>query len=231
MRHAFLFLFLIITLFSCAENEAVSKKLEKYKITADLLTRNLKDSDAEHFFQLKSTVVNGDEVKTLESSFDPTRDIGERWNLLSVNGTDPTDADHREFDRSHNTKRKAINGQVDQKSWGIEKEDQDSLIISFKYDKKSLPKKYAFLGDCQGLAYFNKISGRLEKAEFVNEKPLKIKFLSVSSLDMVVHFEFFQEEGHYLIKSEELDMEVKMFGQLLPVKENNEYINYRKVDL
>ncbi len=47
---------------------------------------------------------------------------------------------------------------------------------------------------------------------------------------MVVHFEFYEKEGHYLIKSEELDMEVKLLGQLLPIKENNEYINYRKVD-
>ncbi len=200
MKHAFLSVFLISTLFSCAENEAVSKKLEKYKITADLLTRNLKDADAEHFFHLKSTLVNGEEVKILESTFDPTRDIGERWNLVSVDGAGPSAADHREFDRTHNTKR------------------------------KSLPKKYSFLGDCQGLAYFNKQTERLEKAEFVNKKPVKIKFLNVSSLDMVVHFEFYEEEGHYLIKSEELDMEVKLLGQLLPIKENNEYINYRKVD-
>ena len=230
MKHVCLLVFLISTLSSCAENEAASEKLEKYKITADLLTRNLRDADAEHFFQLKSTLINGEEVKTVESTFDPTRDIGERWNLVSVNGSGPTAADHKEFDRAHNTKRKAINGRVNHKSWGIEKDDEDSLIIRFKYDKKSLPKKYSFLGDCQGLAYFNRTTERLEKAEFVNEKPIKIKFLNVGKLDMVVHYEFHEEEGHYLIKSEELDMEVNLLGQLLPVKEHNEYINYRKVD-
>jgi len=68
-----------------------------------------------------------------------------------------------------------VNGEIDENAWGIEKDDNEFLVIKFKYDKTTLPKKYAFLGDCKGLAYFNKKTLRLEKAEFVNEQPLKIK--------------------------------------------------------
>jgi len=93
-----------------------------------------------------------------------------------------------------------------------------------------LPHKYAFLEDCKGLAYYNKQTGHLEKAEFVNDKPIKIKLLNVSRLDMIVYFEYQEEEGHYLIKSEELDMDISLFGQEVLIREYNEYSNYRFVD-
>jgi len=229
MKFAFPLLLLFALLAGCDTNEKVLHELSKHNITGELLTRNLKDADALHAFTLKSVMVNGDEKKVTESTFDPKKEIGQRWTLVSVDGESPTPADHREFDRTHNTKRRDINGEVDKNSWEIIKNDEDSLIISFRYDKRSLPHKYAFLGECRGIAFFNKQTGHLEKAEFVNEKPLKIKLLNVHRLDMIVYFEYQEEEGHYLIKSEELDMDVSLLGQLVPIRENNDYFNYQLV--
>ena len=77
-----------------------------------------------------------------------------------------------------------MNGEIDENAWGIEKDDGEFLVIKFKYDKTSLPKKYAFLGDCKGLAYF--------------------------------------------IQKEDMDMEVKLLGQLVTIQEINEFSNYNK---
>lgn len=229
-RSAFLLLTLMAFISACTTNEEVLRELENHKITGELLTHNLRDADARHYFELKSVMINGEEKSITESTFDPTKEIGKRWTLVSVDGNTPTDQEQKDFDKTHNTKRKDINGRVDKKSWGIEKNNKDSLIFSFRFDKQSLPHKYAFLEECKGLAYYNKQTGRLEKAEFVNEKPIKIKLLNVSRLDMIVYFEYREEEGNYLIRSEELDMDVSLFGQEVLIRENNEYSNYRLVD-
>lgn len=230
MRQALLLIVITASLTSCTQKEDVKKKFNEYQLSAKFLTTNLKDADAEHYFDLKTTIVNGAETKIVESTFDPLKNIGERWNLVSVDGNSPTDKDHREFDKHHNTTQEGVNGQIDASSWNIEKDDDAYLVLSFRHDKKSLPRKFSFLGDCKGLAYYNKKTERLEKTEFVNEKPLKIKVFNVISLDMVVHYEFNHEEAVYLIHTEELDMEVKLLGQMVPIKEINEYGNYNKVE-
>lgn len=229
MKHI-LYLFLIgCSLSLHAQAEEIRKKLEAYQVSGELLTINLKDADAEHYFDLSSSTDNGGEIRTVESTFDPSKKVGQRWILKMVNGENPSGREIRDFDKLHNTKKQDINGKVDERSWEIIKDDADSLILGFKYAKKTLPKKYDFLGDCKGRAHFNKNTGHLEKAEFVNEKELKISVFNVNSLDMLVHYKFHEDEGVYLIHKEILDMEVKLLGQLVSIREHNKYQNYRKI--
>jgi hypothetical protein len=229
LKHILLLFLISSTFFLHAQTDEIKKKLDAYRVSGELLTINLKDADAEHYFELSSSTNNGGEISTLESTFDPSKKIGQRWILKSVNGENPSGKEIRDFDKVHNTKKQDINGRVDERSWEIVKDDADSLILGFKYAKKTLPKKYDFLGDCQGLAYFNKKTGHLEKAEFVNDKPLKISLFNVINLDMLVLYKFHKDKGIYLIHKEELDMEVKLLGQLVSIKENNEYQNYRTI--
>jgi len=230
IRQTLLLIVMTASLTSCAQKEDVKKKFNEYQLSAELLTINLKDADAEHYFDLKTTLVNGADTKIVESTFDPSKNIGERWNLVSVNQISPSIKEIKEFDRTHNTTLEGVNGQIDASSWDIEKDDDAYLVLSFRHDKKSLPRKFSFLGDCKGLAYYNKKTERLEKTEFVNEKPLKIKVFNVTRLDMVVHYKFHDEAAVYLIHTEELDMEVKLLGQLVSIKEINEYGNYSKAE-
>ena len=58
--------------------------------------------------------------------------------------------------------------------------------------------------------FFNKQSKMLEKAEFINEQPLKVKFFKVTKLDMIITYTFNEEEQTYFILEEELKMEVKL---------------------
>ena len=225
-------LFLILipgTLLLQAQSDEIKNKLEAYQVSGELLTINLKDADAEHYFDLSSSTNNGGEISTYESTFDPSKKVGQRWILKSVNGESPSGKEIRAYDKLHNTKKQDINGKVDERSWEIVKDDADSLILAFKYARKTLPKKYGFLGDCKGLAYFNKKTGHLEKAEFINEKPLNISVFNVQNLEMLVHYKFHEQERIYLIHKEVLDMEVKLLGQMVSILEHNNYQNYRKI--
>lgn len=229
MKKIFLFIAIIATLNSYAQKDEVMSKLEAYNFSGELLTENLKDADADHFFNLKITTITDTDSKVEEAKFDPAKPIGDRWNLELVNGSVPSKKDQKSFDKAHNTKQDDINGEVDNDAWGIYEDNDTYLVINFKYDKATLPKKYDFLGDCKGLAYFNKQTLRLEKAAFINEAPLKIKIFNVSRLDMEVDYQFNEEEQTYFIQKEIIEMDIHLLGQLVKIKEINEFSNYKKM--
>lgn len=223
------FLAAVVLSFSMsAQLNGVKERLAEYNISADLFSQNLKDADAEHSFDLKTTTVNGTDTKVERSHFDPTLTIGSRWVLDDVNGNTPTTKELKTFDKTHNTKQPSMNGKIKDDSWQVIRDDSTFLVIGFSYDKTSLPTKYKFLGDCSGLAYYNKKSKVLEKAEFLNTTPLTIKRLHVNHLDMVVNYTWNSAEEAYFISNEELNMSIEILGQIVVVKETNSYTNYIK---
>ena len=70
----------------------------------------------------------------------------------------------------------------------------------------------------------------MEKAEFVNEGPIKIKIFNVTDLDMVVIYSYNESENIYQVERENLDMKVKLFGATVSAKEIYEFSNYRKIN-
>ncbi|RLD26542.1 MAG: hypothetical protein DRI54_02670 [Bacteroidetes bacterium] len=229
MKKVFLIIAIITSINSFAQKDEVLAKLEAYNFSGELLAENLKDADADHSFNYKVTTITDTDSKVEEAKFDPTKPIGERWTLELVNGSVPSKKDQKNFDKAHNTKQDDINGEVDDNAWGIYEDNDTYLVISFKYDKATLPKKYDFLGDCKGLAYFNKKTLRLEKAAFINEVPLKIKIFNVSRLDMEVDYQLNEEEQTYFIQKEEIEMDIHLLGELVKIKEINEFSDYKKI--
>jgi len=45
---------------------------------------------------------------------------------------------------------------------------------------------------------------------------------------MVVNYEYNEDEKNYFVQKEDLDMEVKLLGQLVTINEINEFSNYKK---
>ncbi len=212
-----------------AQLETVEKRLLELGIEEDFLTQNLKDSDAEHSFNLKTINISSTEKKVERARFDPTKPIGEKWILVDVNGQAPTKKELKQFDKAHNTKKEDINGEVDDSSWKIVQDDDNYLAISYHLDPKTLPTKYRFLASCVGTAYINKKSKKLERAEYINNAPLKIKIFNVTKLDMKVYFQYNVDEETYFITTEEIDMVVKMLGQEVEILEKNEFSDYKKI--
>jgi len=229
MKQFTLLLALLVSLSAMAQKSVVLDKLKEYQFSEGLLTENLKDADAQYYFNLKTTTVETDKTKIEDGEFDPTRPIGQRWKLLSVDGNTPSKKEVKKYNKAHNTTQNDVNGQLDDNAWKIEQDDANTLVISFKYDKSTLPKKYAFLGDCKGMAFFNKSTKKLEKAEFVNVGDLKIKIFNVTNLDMVVYYSP-DDELAGLIEKEELLMNVKLLGEIVEIKEINEYSNYKRIN-
>jgi len=227
MKYLFFITAILFTGFSFSQKAEIMEKLKEYNFSEDLLTENVKDADALYSFTHKMTTINSNGNTEEVSTFDPRKEVGEKWELISVNGEKPTKKEIKAFNKNNNS-TEDVNGELDENSWKIVSDDDDYLVISFRYDKNTLPKKYAFFGDCIGYAYFNKSTKELEKAEFKNEGPIKIKVLNVQQLDMVIHY-FKSDEGTYLMKTMNMDIEVLFLGQVVDVKEVSEYTDYKKV--
>jgi len=98
MKKILFLMALAISVSAFAQKEEVMKKLQEYNFSNDFLTSSLKDADAEHFFNVKTTTINSSETKVEEGKFDPSKEIGERWILLSVDGGTPSKKDLKNYD-------------------------------------------------------------------------------------------------------------------------------------
>ena len=220
---------LLIVLTAFGQKEDVMTKLEEYGIAEEFLNTSLQDHDATHYFDIKTTTNDGTKNIVDIGYFNPEFPVGKRWVIKSSNGATPTKKEVKKFNKAHNTKQKNINGKVDDNSWKIVSDTENEIVISFKYDRESLPHKFAFLADCLGSASINKKTKRLESASFVNEGPLKIKIFNVTELDMTVEYLYIEAEKAYYMHIEHLDMKVKLLGQIVEIEELSEYSNYKKV--
>lgn len=71
----------------------------------------------------------------------------------------------------------------------------------------------------------NKRTKKFEKAEFLNDTPIKNWPLRVSELLMVVEYKYNEAEMIYQVEKETMHMTVTSFGQSVPIKDVYEYSN------
>lgn len=228
-------LFYCITLFlsvtATAQDNAVLDKLKEYNIPVELLAKSVggADTDEDYSFNFTTTSDVGAEIIVEEAKYDPTQKKGEQWILLSYNGNDPSKKELKQFKKDNNMKEEEIKAKIDDSSWGIESDNNDYLVVNFRYDSSTLKWRYKYLADIKGKAFLNKTTKQLEKVEYVNVKPTKIKPFKVDQYSLVVDYVFNDNEKIYLVEKEEIKMNAKMFGQTVPVKFTSEYSNYKKL--
>ena len=227
MKHILLFIAISFGTGLFAQKDEVFAKLTEYGFATDALDHGMKDADATHAFKLKTTTVTDDKTEVEECHFDPTQPVGSKWILDTHDGHAPSKKQKKQFHKAHNTEDQNVNGKVDDNSWKIVSDDAEHFVVSFKYDKASLPKKFDFLGDCTGTAYFKKQTKTLEKATFVNDGPLHIKFFNVTKMNMVVNYKQF--DGNFVMDTETLNMTVMLLGSAVLIKEQMEYSDYKKI--
>lgn len=222
---------LFISVTATAQENNVPEKLREYNFSSELLAKGIggAEGDANFSFNLKMTSIIDSEATVEEAKYDPTKGQGERWILLSNNGKVPTKKETREFNKSHNKKEEEIKAKIDDSSWNLEIDNQEVLVYKFKYNTATLKSRYKFLADIEGKAYFNKTTRLLEKAEYLNVKPTKIKPFNATKFHMVVSYIYNESEEIYQVSREEISMDVKIFGKSASTKHINEYSDYRKI--
>ena len=212
-----------------AQKAEVEKKLQEYGIPQGFFENNLKDENANHTFKTKTTNVTSTETKVEVAAFDPTQPEGERWKLLSVNGNEPSKKEIKQFNKSHNISDKSEFGEPDDDDWRIAEDNDQELIVEVRYRENHLPHKYKFLAGCVGKVFIDKKRKLLEKMEFYNTEPLKIKISNVDKLDMTVFYQLEEGTRTYLIKQEDILMTARLLGQSVEVKETIVFFDYERI--
>ncbi|MES2653251.1 MAG: hypothetical protein V4663_16040 [Bacteroidota bacterium] len=221
-------LLLLPFLSTFAQKSVVEKAFIKYGIDSAILDTKTNQRPENYAFDFKYTSIsNGKEAVTL-ANFDPSKPEAERWTVLSIKGKAPSQSEIKTFRKNHNVPQTAA-VLSDQRSYKIEKENADILVISYKQDPSTLPAESAFLKDCRLYMTINLKTKRLEKIQSLNEKPLKIKIFNAEKLDLVITFKYNETEKRYFTESEDLNLIVKFLGQLAPMETISEYSNYKKI--
>ena len=219
----------LISLQVYAQEPGLHAKLKQYDFETAFLTTSLKDADAEHQFNLTTTIMSTKDTTVEKIKFDPAREIGTRWELLFVNNSKPTEDELDEFDYTHNTKAKKVNATVDETTLKVHAEDEYYLVVEFSFDKKTLPQKAKYLKDCVGYAHINKKTKKLEKAEFKNTEQLRVRTIKVNQLKMTVNYSFLRQEGVYQISDEIMEMSTFYHGRFIDVTIENQYSDYKRI--
>ena len=175
------------------------------------------------------TETTSDKTTVEKASFDPRKAEGSRWTLNTVDGRSPSKKDIKNFNKAHNAKQDDVNAEPDDNSWKIVSEDEHILVIGLQYDEAKLPHKYKFLAQCNAEIYVDIEAKRLYKVKFYNTAPLKIKIFNVVKLDMTVELMADSDGKTVLLKDETIIMDVKLLGQLVEIKEETEFYDYKKV--
>lgn len=213
--------------------EDVVKRMEAAGVTIEQIENSLKDGDSKHYFKSTSTSTSHaegreDYTSVQISEFDPRREIGERWKLLSMNGEEPTEEAKKSFNKTANS-TKEVNGKIDLSTLRIVSENDQELVVTFRYNKKTLPKKYKFLKDCEATYTISKSEGRLKHAVIENLKPTKLGIIKVTRLKLNMEFIFLDEVDGYHISSEEMEMQAKFLGIGVTGSDSIQYTDFKLV--
>ena len=212
-----------------AQKEEIEKRLKELGINTDLAFNNLSENSTAYSCNATMTETTTDKTTVEKASFDPRKAEGSRWTLNTVNGGNPTNKDIKKFNKAHNAKQDNQKAEPDENSMKIINEDEHMLVIGLQYNEANLPHKYKFLAQCNAEIYVDKEAKRLYKVKFYNTEPLKIKIFNVVKLDMTVELMPSPDGKDALLKDETIIMDVKMLGQLVEIKEETEFYDYKKV--
>ncbi len=226
-------LYLAVLLFPCfamaqVENLEVLRKMQEYGFDKEWLVDNLNEETASYAFRVKSTTMTPKETQIQEIAFDPSREQGEKWELLSVNGNPPTKKQVKRFNKERNKEREKPDIRIDQLT--VERDEPVYFDVGFTLLRATLPKKLEFLADCKGVAEFNKHTKELERIRFFNVKEeLKFSVLKVSDVMLVVELMEDSKTGEMFREREDLKLKAKVLGKEGIVKVTNEYYDFEKV--
>ncbi len=228
---------IILSLVSIVElygqRELIDKKLQEYGIPSDYIVNALREGEAEYYFRFKSvtwlpTGLGMEEIVE-EGEFNPELPMGEKWILLKLNGSVPDAKTIKKFNKLQNTVKNNVNAEIDDDSYSIVEDNDNELIISLKFKKKTLPERYKFLNKCTGLAHIDKNLKRLVRIEYKNDYPVKVWNYKATGLALVQQYIHDEEENKYFIAHEEMDITSNYMGKGITILFDIDYSDYKKV--
>jgi hypothetical protein len=210
-----------------AQKDAVVSTLAKYKLDASVLDEKLRVKPTDYSYDLKETVATEGTQKVIIGHYDASKSEDDRWTVISSDDQEPSTTEIKRFKKEHG-KQPYPPMKIDESSYKVEKEEAGTLVISFKPDPASLVPDNSFIKDCRSYLTIDTKTGKLIKAESVNEKPLKVKTFNVPVLNSYSELTWNEAEQKYFPKKDNINMTIKLLGQEVATTTILEYSNFKK---
>jgi hypothetical protein len=227
LRCFFLFCFASAVMPANAQRAVVASRLKALGIEEKIIDPTMRKRPENYSFDLAFTTVVADKEKKFLASYDGSKTGEDRWLVKSVNGKAPSKGDINRFMKQHRTVPDATLS-VDESTWKIEKEDKNTLILSYKPSAATLPEEASFMKDCRTYLTIDLKTKRLEKLKTLNEIPLKVKIAHLEKLELNVNYQFNEESKRYLPLKEDVVMLIQFMGQMVSSETISEYSSYQK---
>lgn len=208
-----------------AQRSLVTAAVIKYGLDGSFLDPVNLRTPTDRAFALKESTITAGKTKVLEARFDPSSASREQWKVVAVDGKAPSLYETNIF---RNIREKAPVDKPDERTYRIDGETADQLVISYKLDAASIPMDALFLKDCRVLLTVDLRTKQLVTLRLVNEKPVKIGPLTAGKFSILTTFTYDSTGRRYLPLKDLLNMEAAFLGKTVTTSVETVYSDYSK---
>lgn len=212
-----------------AQPADVLSQLKNFNISLSDITKNVQPVSTEYAFDMEYSVPDSKYPTTYNASYDPK--LSPPWKMTSWNGNTNIEKYMSNSLKDRVAKYATAPVVVDEATLKATKEGE-YYVVSFRIVPTTAPKQYMYLKDCDGKAYINTTSGKLEKTVWENFKPTKNGVVRVTRIQEEILFQLI--DGVYQVMKESQLMggsvDTKVGEKIGLANQVITYSNYRKLN-
>jgi len=232
MKRLFLILAMVASVFTYSQNDA-SKILKQYGFTTETVLSVLDNSKSNYSFKVTGANRTYSEANKTDNtthrvySFDNSKQDGQKFSLVTVEGQTPTKKQLKRFNKEKNTVNSDSKMKLSEKDFFVKSDDDNSTIIGFNMQKDELPSKIAFMSHCTGFIHIDKKSGKITKLDIKSKESFNMKIFHVTELITTIDLAFNKEKNIYYITKEIVDTKVLVLGSVTEITIEEEYSDFK----
>lgn len=212
-----------------AQSTDVLSKLQSFNISLNDITKNVQPTSTEYAFDMEYSVPDPKYPITYTASYDPKQSPA--WKMTSWNGNTKIEKYMSNSLKDRVAKYATSPVVVDEATLKATKEGE-YYVVSFRIVPTTAPKQYLYLKDCDGKAYINATSGKLEKTVWENFKPTKNGVVRVTKVQEEILFQN-RDDVYQVLKESQFmggSVDTKVGEKTGSANQVITYSNYRKVN-
>ena len=215
---------------SFAQN-SVNEILKQYGFKTENVFSILDNSKSNYSFNVKgSSHTYSDANKTDKTTnrvyhFDNNKTEGQKFSLISVEGSTPTKRQIKHFNKEKN-KISESEMKLTEKDFFVKTDDEKMLVIGFNMPKEELPSKIAFMSHCTGFLYIDKQSEKITKIEIKSKEAFSMKIFHITELNLTVSLAYNDDKNLYYITKEETNTKVLILGSITNIDNEEIYSDF-----
>ena len=189
------------------------------------------DHMSSYFYSVSSHTVGEDgKTNTQQYDHDPTKPVGERFILNTVDGRTPTEDEQKAFHKSHNDEDDHVEQQDDDlvKDIWIMSNDENTLKLGMNFNKKKLHHSQKMMKHFTMNLSIDKNTKSLINAQLVSTEPFTM-MLVLKVKNMTINIDYTKlENGDHVVRSQSVKMKLAVMGSEASAESTEDYTNYHK---